>query len=55
MKYVSEKNNIPIYVFGTIDDISKAIGKRNRGVIAIKNENLAKEIQKRICGGDTIG
>ena len=47
--------NIPIYVFGTIDDISKAIGKRNRGVIAIKNENLAKEIQKRICGGDTIG
>ncbi len=55
MKYVCEKNNVPIYIFGNIEQISKAIGKSNRGIIAIKNENLASEIIKIICGGDTIG
>lgn len=55
IKFDCDKNNVPVYVFGTIDEISKSIGKNNRGVLAIKNENLAKEIEKRICGGDTIG
>lgn len=55
MKYICDKNNVPIYVFGNIEDISKAIGKNNRGIVGIKNENLAKEIIKLICGGDTIG
>lgn len=55
MKFICEKNNVPIYVFGNIEEISKAIGKSNRGIIAIKNENFGKEIIKRICGGDTIG
>lgn len=55
IKFECDKNKIPIYIFGTIEKISKSIGKNNRGVLAIKNENLAKEIEKRICGGDTIG
>ena len=55
MKYMCEKNAVPIYFFGDIENISKSIGKNNRGVLAIKNENLAKEIVKIICGGDTIG
>ena len=55
IKFECDKNSVPIYVFGSIDEISKSIGKNNRGVLAIKNENLAKEIEKRICGGDTIG
>lgn len=55
MKFICNKNNVPIYVFGNIENISKAIGRSNRGVIAIKNENFANEIAKRICGGDTIG
>lgn len=55
IKFISNKNDVPIYVFGNIEEISKSIGKSNRGVIAIKNENIAKEIVKRICGGDTIG
>ncbi len=55
MKYICDKNNVPIYIFGNIENISKSIGKNNRGIIGIKNESLAREIIKIICGGDTIG
>lgn len=55
MKFVCDKNNVPIHIFGEIENLSKSIGKSNRGVIGIKNENIAKEIVKKIYGGDTIG
>ena len=55
IKFICEKNNVPVYVFGNIEGISKSIGKSNRGIVAIKNENIATEIIKKICGGDTIG
>lgn len=55
MKFICEKNNAPIYIFGNIEGISKSIGKNNRGVVCVKNVNLAEEIKKIICGGDTIG
>lgn len=55
MKFICEKNKVPIHIFGKIEDLSKSIGKSNRGVIGIKNENLANEIAKKIYGGDTIG
>ncbi len=55
MKFICDKNNIPIHIFGEIENLSKSIGKSNRGVIGIKNENIAKEIVKKIYGGDTIG
>lgn len=55
MKFICEKSKVPIHIFGKIEDLSKSIGKSNRGVIGIKNENLANEIVKKIYGGDTIG
>ena len=55
MKFICDKYNCPIYFFGSIENISKSIGKKNRGIIGINNENLAREITKIICGGETIG
>lgn len=55
MKYICNKKDVPIYIFGNIENISKSIGKNNRGIVGIKSENFAKEIIKIICGGDTIG
>lgn len=55
MNFVCKKCAVPIHFFGTIEDISKSIGKKNRGIIGINNENLAREITKIICGGETIG
>ena len=53
--YLCKKNQIPIAVFGTIEIISKAIGKPNKAVISIKDKNLGEEIYKIICGGEAIG
>ncbi len=55
IKFVCNKNNITIKIFGTIERLSKAIGKNNKAIIGIKNESLAKEISKIINGGDIIG
>lgn len=53
--YLCNKNQIPIAVFGTIETISRAIGKPNKAVISIKDKNLGEEIYKIICGGEAIG
>ena len=37
--------------YGKIEEISKAIGKQNRAVIAITDKNLADAILKVIHGG----
>ena len=50
-----EKYNVHIIEFGTIDDISKSIGKQNKAVIGIKDINLGAEIEKILNGGDVIG
>ena len=42
---------VTIKRFGKIDEISKAIGKQNRAVIAITDKNLADAILKVIHGG----
>lgn len=55
IKFICEKNNIPIKIFGTIERISQSIGKNNKAIIGIKNESLANEISKIISGGDIIG
>lgn len=47
-KYSCEKHNVPIYVYGKIDENSKAIGKENRAVIGIKDEKLAEAIVNKI-------
>lgn len=54
-EFLCKKNNISYAVFGEIDEISKAIGKSNKAVIAIKDKNLSNEIYKIICGGEAIG
>lgn len=54
-RILCEKNNIKYIVFGEKESISKAIGKSNKAVIAIKDKNLSSEIYKLICGGEAIG
>ena len=48
-------NNVPIRIKGTIEDLSKSIGQINKAVIIVKDENFAREIIKRIDGGEIIG
>ena len=52
---LSEEKNIPIVINGSIEELSKAIGKSNKAIIGIKNVNLSTQIQKINNGGDTIG
>lgn len=54
-EFVCNQNNIKICIFGTIEEISKAIGRVNKAVLAIKNDSLASQIYKIINGGDIIG
>lgn len=48
IKFVCDKKNIEILEFGSIDEISKAIGKNNKAIIGIKDKNLAEQIVKLI-------
>lgn len=47
-KFICDKQKIPILVYGTIEENSKAIGKINRAVIGLKDEKLAEAIKKEI-------
>ena len=47
--------NVPIRIVGTIEEISLSIGQTNKAIIVVKDENFAKEIIKRIDGGEIIG
>ena len=53
-KYLCEKNNIKIIIYETIDNLSKAIGKKNKAVLCVKDKNFADEMVK-IYGGEAIG
>lgn len=46
--------NVPIIIFGSIEELSKAIGKQNKAIIGIKESNIATEIEK-INRGDVNG
>ncbi|MBR3152523.1 MAG: ribosomal L7Ae/L30e/S12e/Gadd45 family protein [Clostridia bacterium] len=52
---ICNKNNIKFKVFGTIEKNSKAIGKENKAIIAVKDLNLAEAVLERINGGEAIG
>lgn len=54
-KFYSEKYNVPICIYGEIEDLSKSIGKKNKAILGILDENLAKEIKEIIDGGEAIG
>lgn len=51
----TQKYQVNMQIWGTIEEISKAIGKQNRAVIGITDENLGRQIKKIISGGDVIG
>jgi ribosomal protein L7Ae-like RNA K-turn-binding protein len=40
MKFISEKYNIPLIIFGNIEENSHVIGKKNRAIIAICDERI---------------
>ena len=50
-----KEKNVPLYIFGEKDSLSKAIGKNNKTVLGIKDKNLALAIKKILDGGDVIG
>lgn len=52
---ICEQYHIPIMIEGSIEEISKAIGKSNKAVIGIKDINMAKGIKQKNNGGDIIG
>lgn len=52
IKYYCNKNNIELFIYGTIFENSKAIGKHNKAIIGIKDYNLAEAIKKEIHGGE---
>lgn len=55
LEFVCNKNNTNICFYGEIENLSKAIGKRNKAIIGIKEENFANQILKIINGGEIIG
>lgn len=46
--YYCDKNNVKHIFFGTIDELSKSIGKNNKAIIGVKDQNLAKAIIDKI-------
>ena len=55
VKFICDNNNTKICFYGPIESLSKAIGKSNKAIIGIKEENFAKQIEKIINGGEVIG
>lgn len=55
MEELAKMYQVPVRIVGTIEDLSQSIGQENKVIIVIKEENFAKEILKRIDGGELIG
>ncbi len=55
LEFVCNKHNVKICFYGEISKLSHAIGKSNKAVIGIKEENFANQILKIINGGEIIG
>ena len=54
-KKICETYHIPIIIDASIDEISKAIGKSNKAIIGIRDDNMVKGIQEKYNGGEVIG
>ena len=54
-KFICNENNIPIIIYGNIENLSKSIGKQNKAIIGVKEANIANEICKIVNGGEIIG
>lgn len=54
-KQLCANKKISIYEFLNMDEISHAIGKQNKVVIGVCDENFSNEIIKILNGGEVIG
>ena len=54
-KKLCEENKISIIIDEQIETLSKSIGKSNKAIIGVEEENIAKEIIKINNGGEIIG
>ncbi len=52
---LAKVHKVPLRQIGTIEELSNSIGQVKKAIIVIKEENLAKELIKRIDGGEIIG
>lgn len=52
---ICNQNEVPVKIFGTIEELSKSIGQSNKAVICVKDINFSNEILKIINGGEIIG
>ena len=50
-----KENQTECLIIGDIETLSKSIGKVNKAIIGIEEENIAKQIQKINYGGESIG
>ena len=48
LRNLCRKNNIPLRIYGTAEELSKAAGVENRGVFAVIDQNFANVIKKEI-------
>lgn len=53
-EYECNRYGIKLIVYETIDNLSNAIGKKNKAVLCVKDKNFADEMV-RIYGGEAIG
>lgn len=51
IKYVCEKNNVMCMEYGEISFLSQAIGKKNKAIIAIRDNNFATAIENIFMEG----
>ena len=54
-KELCKSMQVEVRIVGTIELLSQSIGQVNKAVLVVKDENFAKEILKRIDGGEIIG
>jgi len=52
---ISEENRVTVRIYGNIEVLSKSIGKENKAIVCIKDNNFSKEMLKVIDGGEVIG
>lgn len=51
IKYICEKNSVTCIEYAEIDFLSKAIGKKNKAIICIKDNNFATAIKNILMEG----
>lgn len=47
---IAEQNHIKIYFYGTIDELSHQVGKNNKAVYGIMDQNFAKKLNQLFEG-----